>query len=75
MGLGTSEIVIIVFVVVLLFGATRLPKLGEEMGRALGSLKRALGGAKEIEASVRGADDQGSTPAKREESAKTTDKA
>jgi sec-independent protein translocase protein TatA len=75
MGLGTGEIVIIIFVVVLLFGATRLPKLGEEMGRALASLKRALGGAKEIEASVRGAVDQGSTPAKREEAAKTTDKA
>jgi sec-independent protein translocase protein TatA len=75
MGLGTGEIILIIFAVVLLFGASRLPKLGEELGRALGSLKRTLGGAKEIEASVRGTDDDGAAHPKSQESAKPTEKA
>jgi sec-independent protein translocase protein TatA len=75
MGLGTGEIILIIFVVVLLFGASRLPKLGEEIGRAMGSLKRALGGAKEIEASVRETVDEAAANPKRDESAKPADKA
>ena len=74
MGLGTGEIILITFLVVLLFGASRLPKLGSELGRAIGSLRRALGGAKEIEASVKEAGDAAADP-KREESAIPTDKA
>ena len=75
MGLGTGEIILITFLVVLLFGASRLPKLGSELGRAIGSLRRALGGAKEIEASVRGAGDAAAADPKHEESATPTDKA
>jgi sec-independent protein translocase protein TatA len=55
MGLGTGEIILIVVVVVMVFGASRLPQLGEGLGRAIGSFKRALGGAKEIESSVKSA--------------------
>ncbi len=73
MGLGTGEIILIVFVVVLVFGASRLPKLGSDLGRAIASLKRALGGAKEIEDSVKATDDGAARP-KREESAASTDK-
>ena len=75
MAIGTGEIALIVFLVVLLFGATRLPKLGEELGRALGSLKRALGGAKEIESSIKASDDDEAARRKREESAKPSQKA
>lgn len=75
MGLGTGEIALIVFLVVLLFGATRLPKLGEELGRAIASLKRAVGGAKEIEASIKASDDDKAARGKREESAKPSEKA
>ena len=56
-------------------GATRLPKLGEELGRAIGSLKRALGGAKEIEASIKANDDGKAAFPKQEEPAKPNDKA
>jgi sec-independent protein translocase protein TatA len=70
MGLGTGEIILIICVVVLVFGASRLPKLGHELGRALGSLKRAMGGAKEIEASVRDIDDGGAAHPKGQSSAK-----
>jgi sec-independent protein translocase protein TatA len=55
MGLGTGEIILIVVVVVMVFGASRLPQLGEGLGRAIGSFKRALGGAKEIETSIKSA--------------------
>jgi sec-independent protein translocase protein TatA len=55
MGLGTGEIILIVVVIVMVFGASRLPQLGEGLGRAIGSFKRALGGAKEIESSVKSA--------------------
>ncbi len=75
MGLGTGEIILIICVVVLLFGANRLPKLGHELGRALGSLKRALGGAKEIEASVRGTDDEGAARPNDQSSARPSEKA
>jgi sec-independent protein translocase protein TatA len=73
MGLGTGEIILIVFVVVLVFGASRLPRLGSDLGRALGSLKRALGGAKEIEDSVKDAADGAAHP-KRDESSNPADK-
>jgi sec-independent protein translocase protein TatA len=75
MGLGTGEIILITFLVVLLFGASRLPKLGSELGRAIGSLRRALGGAKDIEASVKGTGDDGAADLKKEESAVPTNKA
>ena len=44
MGLGTGEIILIVLVVVLVFGGSKLPQLGDGLGRAIGSFKRALGG-------------------------------
>lgn len=69
MGLGTGEIILITFLVVLLFGASRLPKLGSELGRAIGSLRRALGGAKEIEDAVREAGDSATADSKKKDPA------
>ncbi|MDI3545953.1 MAG: sec-independent protein translocase protein TatA [Epulopiscium sp.] len=40
-GLGMPELLIILFVVLLLFGAKRLPELAKGMGKALGEFKRA----------------------------------
>jgi sec-independent protein translocase protein TatA len=75
MGLGTGEIVLIIVVVVVVFGASRLPGLGEGLGRAIGSFKRALGGANEIVASAKRSDSEGAAPAKKEESPKPAGKA
>jgi sec-independent protein translocase protein TatA len=55
MGLGTGEIILIVLVIMVVFGASRLPQLGDGLGRAIGSFKKALGGTREIESSVTGA--------------------
>ena len=56
MGLGTGEIILIIFVVTVVFGASKLPQLGDGLGKAIGSFKRALSGANEIEATPKKAD-------------------
>lgn len=42
--LGIGELLIVLAIVILLFGATRLPQLGEGLGQGLRSLKRAISG-------------------------------
>ena len=47
MGLGAPELVIILVVVLLLFGSTRLPKLARSLGQASKEFKQGVGeGAK-----------------------------
>ena len=41
-GLGTTELVIIALVVLLLFGGKRLPALGRSMGSAITNFKKGL---------------------------------
>ncbi len=41
--LGAPELIIIALVVLLLFGATRLPKLGRSMGQSIRGFKQGLG--------------------------------
>jgi sec-independent protein translocase protein TatA len=55
MGLGTGEIILIIVVIMVVFGASRLPQLGDGLGRAIRSFKGALGSTREIESSVTGA--------------------
>lgn len=43
-GLGTWELILILLVVLLLFGANRLPELGRGLGQALRGFKGALSG-------------------------------
>lgn len=40
-GLGLPELLIILAVVVLLFGANKLPQLGKGLGEAIGNFKKA----------------------------------
>jgi sec-independent protein translocase protein TatA len=40
--LGTTEILIIAFVVVLLFGASKLPKLGGAIGESIKNFKKGI---------------------------------
>lgn len=46
-GLGTSELLIILAIVVLVFGASRLPKLGRGLGEGLRGFKEAMRGEDE----------------------------
>ena len=50
MGLKGTEILLIVFALMLLFGATRLPQLGQSLGSALRNLKKGLSGLEEVPA-------------------------
>jgi len=43
--LGAPELIIIALVVLLLFGATRLPKLGKSMGESISGFKKGLNDA------------------------------
>ena len=46
-GIGTQEILIIVGIAVLLFGATKLPQLGSAVGQTLKNFKRGMREARE----------------------------
>jgi sec-independent protein translocase protein TatA len=45
------EIVLVCVVVVLVFGSTKLPQLGDGLGRAIKNFKRAVSGSSEIDVS------------------------
>ena len=40
--LGAPELILIALVILLLFGATRLPKLGKSMGQSIRGFKKGL---------------------------------
>jgi sec-independent protein translocase protein TatA len=48
-GIGTSELLIILGIVVVLFGARRLPELGSGVGQAIRNFKSGLSGKNEID--------------------------
>jgi sec-independent protein translocase protein TatA len=41
-GLGMQELIIIMIIVVVLFGATRLPQLGSGIGKAIRNFKEGI---------------------------------
>ncbi len=47
--LGLPEMLVILAIVVVLFGATKLPQLGKGMGEAIGNFKKAQRDAMEAE--------------------------
>ncbi len=75
MGLGTGEIILIFLVVMVVFGASKLPQLGDGLGRAIKNFKRAVHSANEIEVSPKKPDADGSGQAEKAEAAKPNDKA
>ncbi len=61
-GLGAQELIIILIIVVILFGASRLPELGRGIGQAIKNFKKATSEPDEIDV----------TPKKPVEQEKTT---
>lgn len=41
-GLGTTELIIILVIVLIIFGANRLPQLGEGLGKAIKGFKKGI---------------------------------
>ena len=68
-GMGFGELVLILIIVVVVFGATKLPQLGDGLGKAIKNFKRGISASNEIDVSP-GAkkpeidDDEASKPAK-----------
>jgi sec-independent protein translocase protein TatA len=48
-GMGAGEWVLVLLVVLVIFGATKLPQLGDGLGRAIKNFKRAVSSANEID--------------------------
>ena len=46
-GMGTGEIILIAVVLVVLFGAKKLPQLGDGLGKALRGFQKAVSGGDE----------------------------
>jgi sec-independent protein translocase protein TatA len=47
--IGFSELIVILLILILVFGASRLPALGEGMGKAIRSFKRGVAHDEKIE--------------------------
>ena len=43
-GLGMQELVVILLIVIIIFGASRLPQLGEGLGKAIKGFKKGISG-------------------------------
>ncbi len=48
---GFTELLLLLVILVLIFGATKLPKLGASIGRTVKNFKQASAGKEEIEVS------------------------
>jgi len=48
-GLGTQELFIIMVIVIVLFGATRLPQIGSGIGKAISNFKKGVREEEEID--------------------------
>jgi sec-independent protein translocase protein TatA len=48
-GLGLPELLIILVIVVLIFGAGKLPQIGAGLGQAIGNFKKAIKDSKSID--------------------------
>jgi sec-independent protein translocase protein TatA len=48
-GFGATELVIILLIVVIIFGARRLPEIGSGVGKAIKNFKSGISGKDEID--------------------------
>ena len=48
-GIGTTELFIVLAIVVVLFGARRLPELGSGVGKAIKNFKAGISGKDEVD--------------------------
>ena len=58
-GMGFGELVLILIIVVVVFGATKLPQLGDGLGKAIKNFKRAVNSQNEIDVSPGAKDKKG----------------
>jgi len=56
-GLGLPEVALILFILVLIFGARRLPEIGSGMGKAIKNFKAGVSNKGEIDVTPKPEDD------------------
>jgi len=61
-GMGAGEWVLILLVILVVFGASKLPQLGDGLGRAIKNFKRAVTTANEIDVSPKKSEISGEQP-------------
>jgi sec-independent protein translocase protein TatA len=61
-GIGTGELVLIFLVVMVVFGSSKLPQLGEGLGTAIKSFKRAITSADEVDVTPKKSEIPGEQP-------------
>jgi len=66
-GLGATELIIILVIVVIMFGASRLPEIGKGVGEAIKNFKKSTSGDPEIDVTPKD-DAKGSDKDKEEKS-------
>jgi len=52
-GIGTTELLVILGIVIVIFGARRLPELGTGIGQAIKNFKKGVSGKDEIDVTPR----------------------
>jgi sec-independent protein translocase protein TatA len=59
-GMGFGELVLILLIVVVVFGSTKLPQLGDGLGKAIKNFKRAVNATNELDVSPKDGSKDGS---------------
>lgn len=59
-GIGFTEIIIILFIVIFIFGIGRLPEIGSGVGKAIKNFKKSLKGEDEIDVTPKKTESQNS---------------
>ena len=57
-GMGFGELVLILIIVVVVFGSTKLPQLGDGLGKAIKNFKRAVNAQNELDVSPKDKSDK-----------------
>jgi len=60
--LGFTELILILVIVLIIFGAGKLPQLGEGLGKAIKGFKKSVHEAEQIEADAQAAQQQTAAP-------------
>jgi sec-independent protein translocase protein TatA len=60
--IGLSELIVILMILLLVFGASRLPQIGESLGRTVRGFKRGMSNDEKIE--IRGDNTEPAAPAR-----------
>ena len=74
-GIGTQEIIVVLIIVVVLFGATKIPKLGSALGEGILNFKRGMRKVQEEDANNEKKDSESQTSEKKELTDETEKKA